>query len=261
MCTTRDKTVSPGRVHHGYDPCIQVEGHGPPLVLVPGLDGTGRLFYQQVPRLAQRFRVARYTLRDAARTMEPLVDDLAAVIHTVAPQGEPVTLIGESFGGTLAMSFALARPDMVSALVVLNSFPYFLPQHRLHLAIAGLRVMPWGAMRLVRRLTAFRVHSRHTHRADLQRFLAETRQTTRVGYLNRLRVLTRVDLRERLRDIRVPTLFLAADQDHLVPSVAQGTYMAARVPDATLRILHGHGHICLIAQNLDLERILAAWGH
>ena len=32
-----------------------------------------------------------------------------------------------------------------------------------------------------------------------------------------------------------------------------------RVAEATLRILQGHGHICLIAPNLDLERILEEW--
>jgi hypothetical protein len=32
--------------------------------------------------------------------------------------------------------------------------------------------------------------------------------------------------------------------------------MAARVPGATVHVLAGHGHICLIAPNIDLEEIL-----
>jgi hypothetical protein len=52
---------------------------------------------------------------------------------------------------------------------------------------------------------------------------------------------------------------MAADQDHLVPSVAQARYMAQRVPDATVRVLSGHGHICLIAPDLDLDEILRQW--
>jgi hypothetical protein len=35
--------------------------------------------------------------------------------------------------------------------------------------------------------------------------------------------------------------------------------MAERVPSATLRVLTGHGHICLIAPDVDLCRILAEW--
>jgi pimeloyl-ACP methyl ester carboxylesterase len=67
------------------------------------------------------------------------------------------------------------------------------------------------------------------------------------------------DVRERLGEIRCPTLFLAAERDHLVPSVAQARLMAECVPSATLRVLTGHGHICLIAPDVDLCRILAEW--
>ena len=102
-------------------------------------------------------------------------------------------------------------------------------------------------MGLVRRLTASRLH------------LKLTASASREGYCNRLQVLTQYDVRHRLHDIRVPTLLLASDCDHLVPSVAQAQYMAARVPGATVRVLDGHGHICLIAQDIDLAGILEAW--
>jgi pimeloyl-ACP methyl ester carboxylesterase len=236
-----------------------MRGSGPPLVLVPGMDGTGRLFYRQVPLLAQRYRVATYALRDDAPSMQTLIADLANVVRTVAPGGQPATIVGESFGGALAMSFTLSRPSDVRALVVLNSFPHFAPQVRLRLAIAGVRVMPWGAMSLIRAGTAARMHSRYTHGTEMQRFLHETRSTTRRGYLGRLRILKKYDVRDELRSIRVPTLYIAADQDHLVPSLEQSTYMAARVPDSAVHVLTGHGHICLIAPNVDLERILSNW--
>lgn len=241
-----------------YNAGVRVEGSGAPLIFVPGMDGTGRLFYRQVPLLARRFRVATYTLRDDASDMETLVADLGRVLDVVAPE-TPAVVIGESFGGALALSFALAHPDRVRALVVLNSFPRFLPQIRLHLAMLGIRMMPWGAMRLVRRVTALRLHSPQTHRSEVKYFLAQTRETTRRGYLGRLRILTQYDVRDGLARISVPTLFLAADGDHLIPSVEQGTFMAARVPGASLRVLAGHGHACLIAPGVDLAEIIAKW--
>jgi pimeloyl-ACP methyl ester carboxylesterase len=236
-----------------------VDGNGPAIVLVPGMDGTGRLFYRQVPLLARDFRVATYALRDDATDMDTLVEDLAAVVRAVSSDGVPATIVGESFGGTLAMSFAVAHPELVRALVVLNSFPYFRPHYRLRLAVAALGIMPWGAMGLVRRLTAFRLHSRYTHREELERFLRETAYTTRDGYLSRLRILQRYDVRPHLADITAPTLFIAADRDHLVPSLEQASYMVQRVPRATLHVLRGHGHICLIAPNMDLGAIIADW--
>jgi 3-oxoadipate enol-lactonase len=263
LSTASSARPTPGPALRGrgeYQPNVRTEGSGPALVLVPGMDGTGRLFYRQVPLLARGFRVATYALREDAADMGTLVEDLAAVVRGVSSNGEPAVVVGESFGGTLAMSFAVAHPDLVRGLVVLNSFPYFRPQYRLRLAIAGLGVMPWGAMRLVRRLTAFRLHSRYTHREELERFLREISVTTRDGYVNRLRILRRYDVRPRLGDIAAPTLFIAAEHDHLVPSVEQASYMVKRVPGARLHILRGHGHICLIAPNMDLGAIIADWG-
>jgi pimeloyl-ACP methyl ester carboxylesterase len=244
---------------HQYDPRLQVEGAGEAVVLVPGLDGTGQLFYRQRPLLMRSRAVATYALRDSTSEMSTLVDDLAGVIETVSPGDKRAIVIGESFGGTLAMSLALARPDRVSALVVLNSFAHFTPRFRLHLALWGLRALPWGMMPLVRRATASRMHSAHTHAEEVREFMRVTTSASREGYLNRLRALTRYDIRDRLHQLRMPTLFLAAELDHLVPSVAQAKSMAARVPGAQVRVLPGHGHICLIAPGIDLGGILDEW--
>ena len=67
------------------------------------------------------------------------------------------------------------------------------------------------------------------------------------------------DIRERLEELRSPTLFLAAEHDHLVPSIGQARFMAARVTGAAVEMLPGHGHICLIAPDLDLRRIIEGW--
>jgi len=242
-----------------YDPHLALTGDGPGLVLVPGMDGTGRLFYRQVPLLAKRYRVATYRLRDDAVDMATLVGDLARVARGAAAAGGQVVVVGESFGGAVALSFALASPPLVAALVVLNSFPRFLPQARLRLAIRALHLMPWEAMPLVRRLTAFRLHSRYTHRAEIRRFMELTQQTSREGYIARLRILQSYDVRDRLGELEMPVLFLASERDHLVPAVREAREMARRVPQAMVRVLPGHGHICLIAPNLDLEHLLQEW--
>lgn len=229
-----------------------------PLVLVPGLDGTGLLYYRQVPLLAGRYDVTTHRLRDSAVHLTELVDELHVGVEA-AGGGRPVTLIGESFGGALSLSYALAHPDRVARLVIINSFPHFTPQTRLRLGYHLLRATPWGVMRVVRQLTAWRMHSPHTGREELRRFHELMRATTREGYLSRLRMLREYDVRARLPEITAPVLFLAADRDHLVPAVTQATLMASRVPHATLQVLAGHGHICLIAPDLNLGALLEDW--
>ena len=178
--TERD-VVLDGVKHH----YVEGPNNGPAVVLVPGMDGTGQLFHRQRPLLMRSRRVATYALRDSASDMPTLVSDLAGVIETVAPVERRAIVIGESFGGTLAMSLALERPERVAALVVLNSFAHFTPQVRLHLARWGLRALPWGMMPLVRRATAARLHSAHTHADEVRQFMRVTMSSTREGYLNR----------------------------------------------------------------------------
>lgn len=229
-----------------------------PLVLVPGLDGTGLLFYRQVPLLERHFAVTTHRLRDSAVHLDELVEELHE--RVMAAGGDrPVTLVGESFGGALSMAYALAHPAQVARLVIINSFPYFTPQGRLRLGYHLLRAVPWGVMRIVRRATAFRMHSPRTGAAEIRTFHELMRNTTRTGYLSRLRMLREYDVRARLPELRVPVLFLAADRDHLVPAVKQARLMASLAPHSTVRVLEGHGHICLIAPDLDLGTILTEW--
>jgi len=219
---------------------------------VPGIDGTGLLFYRQIPLLERRYAVTTTRLRDDAARMGDLVDDLHAAVSAAAPDGRPVTLLGESFGGALSLSYAVAHPGRVARLVILNSFAHFGSKVQLLLGYHLLRAMPWGMMPLVRQVNAGRMHSQHTSPDEIRRFLGLMRATTRHGYLSRLRMLRDYDIRARLQEVASPTLFLAADRDHLLPSVAQARLMQSLTPGSAMRVLEGHGHSCLVAHNLDL---------
>jgi pimeloyl-ACP methyl ester carboxylesterase len=224
---------------------------------VPGIDGTGLLFYRQVPLLEPRYAVTTTRLRDNALAMDELVADLHQSI--LAASDRPVTLLGESFGGALAISYALAHPERVGRLVILNSFAHFGSPARLWLGYHLLRATPWGMMRLVRQLNGRRMHSPGTDPDEIRRFLQLMQNTTREGYLSRLHILRNYDVRDQLASLKAPVLYLAADRDVLVPSVEQARLMTSLTPGASMRVLEGHGHSCLIAPDLDLSTILGEW--
>lgn len=217
------------------------------------------MYHRQVPRLERRFAVTTVRLRDEAVRMSELVDDLHGAVSAAAPDEGPVTLVGESFGGALAMSYALAHPARVGRLVILNSFACIESRGRLWLAQQLLRVTPWRVMPLVRELNARRMFSSQTGRDEIRIANELLRASTRHGYRSRIGILREYDLRPHLRDLAVPVLFLAADGDTLVPSVAQAQLMRSLAPHSTLRILEGHGHSCLVAPDLDLAAILDEW--
>jgi pimeloyl-ACP methyl ester carboxylesterase len=228
------------------------------VVLIPGLDGTALLFYRQVPLLLRRFDVLLLPLPDDSTcTMEGLVEHVRGAVEARV-QGA-VILCGESFGGALALSTALGSPPWLRGLVLVNSFARVPQQLRLRLGIAGLRLFPWGAMPLARRLTEARLHSPHARAEDLREFRARVRRIGRAGYLRRLEILRGYDARASLSRIAVPVLLLAGDRDRLLPSVREARFMAERMPRATLRVLEGFGHVCLINHDLDLLAELGPW--
>jgi pimeloyl-ACP methyl ester carboxylesterase len=232
------------------------------VVLVPGLDGTALLFYRQTPLLARRFHVETFPLPDDEQcTMESLVAALKETVDRIAREreGERVYLCGESFGGALSLSYALRHPETLAGLVILNSFPFIRQRVRIRLGPPLLKLMPWGAMPLVRRFTESRLHSSHTLREDLEEFHRRTRAIGRRGYIRRLEILREFDIRDQLQRIDVPTLFLAADEDLLVPSVMEARFMAARMPRATVRVLEGFGHVCMITHDFDLLEQVEPW--
>lgn len=241
-----------------YNSHLTIEGSGDPVVLVPGINGTADVFYRQRPLLARAYRVATYSLRDDPESMDVLVDDLAQVIAKTATGTRQAIVIAESFGGTVAMSLALADPTRVRALVIVNSFSRYAPK-QLALGRLGLSLLPWPMMKPLRRLAAFRLHSPHTPREEVQRFIAITDRTAKIGYVHRMRLLRDYDLRPRLAQLKVPVLFVACDQDHLVPAVSEARLMASLAPHASVRILAGQGHVCIIAPDVDLRQILDEW--
>src|SRR5262249_2776285 len=126
-----------------------VEGDGPLLVNVSGLDGTGELFFKQATELARSFRVVTFRQRDDGNfTYEDLAEDIAAIVAANSASGsEPrATIVAESFGGGVALTFALRHPEMVVRLVIVNSFPRYRERFRINAAVWLSGLMPFKAL-------------------------------------------------------------------------------------------------------------------
>ena len=237
----------------------RVEGSGPLLVYIAGLDGTGELFYRQTPDLMRSYRVVTFRSREEGRfTYEDLTGDVAAIIKELG--GPRAVIVGESFGGTVAMQFALHYPDLTERLVVINSFPRFRGRLRIKLAAALVPIVPLQVSWMVRQAAyTLGLTTDGVSEEDRRRFIEIVRSVKREGYARRLRLVADLNIEERLSEIQAPTLFIAGERDWLVPSVREAQAMAARMPHATVKIIAGVGHACLLADRVSLASLLAEW--
>lgn len=104
---------------------------GPRVVFVHGLFGQGRNWTTIAKGLADRHRVTLVDLPDHGHSpwteRVDYLDMADRLADELASYGEPVTLVGHSMGGKVAMQLALRRPDLLRALVVVDIAPVEYP--------------------------------------------------------------------------------------------------------------------------------------
>jgi pimeloyl-ACP methyl ester carboxylesterase len=218
----------------------------PKALLLPGLDGSGRLF---APLLAAGPR-GFVPEPLAYPTDQPLgYDELAGLVRPRLPRGRFV-LVAESFSGPLAVRLAAERPRGLVALVLAATFLHR-PLDPLLFPVSGLvgaRLfgMPMPAA-VVRHLVAG-ADAPDAIVAEVRRAIAAVSAEV---LAHRSAEALRVDARGALAGVEVPILFLAPTRDRLIRRDAHEDLVAVR-PDAEIvpveaphMILQRCPHACL----------------
>lgn len=204
------------------------------VVYLPGLDGTGRLLFQQ-PALLDRFdvRPASYP-QDREATLE----ELAGLVPTLA-SGSPCTVLAESFGSLVALKAALDHPSVIRRMVLVNPFarrPRFLSRLIPLLSPRSSRPAPaWS--RPLRGAYFFHSSLPSDVRAAWWDLTSDVPLTAQ---LRRLRLANSANLMPHLPCINTPTLVVVSTNDRVVPP-ARGRELARCLPHSRLlEIRAGH---------------------
>jgi epoxide hydrolase 4 len=105
------------------------EGDGPLVVLLHGFPQSRMTWRESLPALARAgFRVVAPDLRGYGDSPQPrgvnaylvseVVADVAELIQSIS--GEPAIVVGHDWGAVMAWYLAMARPELVRKLVILN---------------------------------------------------------------------------------------------------------------------------------------------
>lgn len=223
-------------------------GKGPEtVVFLHGLvmDNLSSWYFTMANRVAGFAETVMYDLRGHGRSERPMTgyspaDHVADLDGLLGALGiaRPVHLVGNSFGGLIAVSYAVAHPGRVRSLVLVDG----------HVAAKGWKTSMVESLRLQGEARDQKVwenfqkwYGRHserktTHLAEKAEFLVY--KTSLVADLQASAELSEADLAA----IACPTLGLyggASDVRHV------GEYLASHMPRFTLRLFSGCAHSVL----------------
>ena len=242
---------------NGVELYYEVHGHGDWLVMSHEFAGCVKSWEPQIPAFAREFRVLVYNWRGyppssvpadvSSYSQEFSIEDLRMLLDHL--RIEQPRLLGFSMGGSLALSFALAHPTRVRALVLAGTGTGSADKRdfaREFGAIAD-RFEREGASRVAPEYLSgpTRVQLQRKDPARWHKLVTELGELSSLGLANTLRGVqlrrpTMYELESRLPEVRVPTLVIVGEED--TPALDASRFLAAKLPAATLKVLPGTGH-------------------
>ena len=111
---------------------VTVRGHGPDVVLIPGLTSSGAVWDTTAAHLESHYRLHIVQINGFAGSparsnadgpvLQPVLDALDAYIKTNNLKSPGI--IGHSLGGTMGMMLALQHPEDVGHLMIVDALPF-----------------------------------------------------------------------------------------------------------------------------------------
>jgi 2-hydroxy-6-oxonona-2,4-dienedioate hydrolase len=160
-----------------------------------------------------------------------------------------VVLVGNSFGGHVALRIALQRPDMVAGLVLAGSSGLI---ERTMVREITVRPSREWMRRKISEL--FFDPSKHMRESDLERAHKELSERAGARAMVKLSRSARSDhLGERIQGIKAPCLLIWGKQDIVTPPEAAHEFKA-KLPDARLVWFDQCGHAPMIEKPAEFAR-------
>lgn len=233
---------------------VETAGHGPAIVLLHGWAMHSGLWGSLVERLAKRHRVHAVDLpghgNSAAQptfTLDGVVDLLGAAF---SGDERPVTVLGWSLGGLIAMRWARLAPSAVRRIVLVSTSPRFVSGADWPHAMSRETLERFGdelhvAWRItVQRFVALQLqgseHARATLAALRGQLFARGEPSHRTLF-DALDAIKHADLRPDVPRIGQPALVVSGGRDTLTLPEA-GRWLAGHLPNARFALIAGAAH-------------------
>ena len=225
----------------------------PAVVLLHGFGSSLETWHALVPRLAETHRVVAIDLKGFGRSARPAGDysppaQAALVLGVMDQLGvSRAVVVGHSWGGSIALTMALAAPARVTKLAIYGGFVFEeqIPPYFRWAQVGGLGELVFAmnfTERPDERLARAFYDPDKLEEHYVERVIAELeRPGTLAASLAAVRGMDFASLTPRLAEVRQPTLLLWGREDRVSPPV-YAERLAASLPHARLIVHARCGH-------------------
>jgi len=224
------------------------DGSGPDLVILHSLLTDRHAFDPVLPQLAAGFRVTLINLpgfhgsQPVGATMPDVVSFVQRAFDEFGITRDAV-LLGNGYGGTVALAFAIAHPDRVGKLVLADVAPGFPEAGKQAFRVMSEKVAT-GGLGGIADIAANRVFH-PAYLAQHPRAIEERREVLLTinpdAFRDACQILVDADLVPDLPNVKVPTLVIYGELDQATPP-ALNMLIASKIPAARAIELKGCGH-------------------
>jgi pimeloyl-ACP methyl ester carboxylesterase len=199
---------------------VKITGHGPAMILIPGLASSGETWDATVARYQDRYECHVLTLagfagipRIAAPMLDKVRDELAGYIRD-KKLVKPI-IVGHSLGGFLALSLASKYPDLPGKLIIVDSYPSIAAIYQPDITSAQAKSQSAMTRQYMtsqpQNAEAARamIEQMATAKADVDRIVSWGRASDYSAIVDAMVEMYGTDLREDIAAIHSPTLVLA----------------------------------------------------
>jgi len=224
-------------------------GAGPDLVVLHSLLSDRHAFDPVLPALAAKHRVTLINLpgfHGSLPTPLALMDGYVAAIEDGFQEfgiANDSILIGNGFGGTVALAFALAHPERIAKLLLSDAAAGFPPEGRKAFEVMAQKVAE-GGLGSIAEIAAKRVFSLAYLAAHPEAIEERKKVLLEIdphAFQAACKILQEADLEPLLHRMRVPTLVVCGEFDQATPPPLNKS-IADKVPGAAYVQLPGCGH-------------------
>jgi 3-oxoadipate enol-lactonase len=251
---------------NGIETNYVIEGEGPWLTMSHSLASNLTMWDEQAKLLSRNFKVLRYDTRGhggssappGPYTLDQLADDAKALFDALHIR--ETHWVGLSMGGMIGETFALKHAGFFRSMVLADTTARRPPNaeqmwgERIQIAeTKGMDALVEGTL-----ARWFTEPFRQNRKDVMERIGAHIRSTPVAGFVGCCQAIAKVDVLDRLGEIKCPALVIVGEEDHgTPPEMARAIH--ANLPGSELVLIPSAAHFSNVEQEKAFNDAMMAF--